>query len=166
MNKKINPVFAIPLIAFLFMASLMSCKGKTSDADVKTSVDNAIAANASLSGVSTSVKDGVVTLSGEVKDDAAKASAETAARGINGVKSVTNNLTVAPPPAAPVVITADDPLKASVDATIKDYPGVAATIQDGVVTLTGEIKRADLQKLMKSLNTLKPKKIENKLTIK
>jgi hypothetical protein len=64
------------------------------------------------------------------------------------------------------VITADDPLKASVDATIKDYPGVAATIQDGVVTLTGEIKRADLQKLMKSLNTLKPKKIENKLTIK
>jgi hypothetical protein len=48
----------------------------------------------------------------------------------------------------------------------KHYPGVSATIQDGVVTLTGEIKRADLQKLMKSLNTLKPKKIENKLTIK
>jgi osmotically-inducible protein OsmY len=88
MSKKINPVLAIPLIAFLFMTSLMSCKGKTSDADVKTSVDNAIAANASLSGVSTSVKDGVVTLSGEVKDDAAKASAENSGRGINGVKSV------------------------------------------------------------------------------
>jgi len=162
MNKKINPV----IVSFLLIASLVSCKGKMSDADVKTSVDNAIAANASLSGVSTSVKDGVVTLSGEVRDDAAKASAEAAARGINGVKSVTNNLTVAPPPSAPVVITADDPLKASVDATIKAYPGVVANIQDGVVTLTGEIKRADLQKLMVALNTLKPKKIENKLTIK
>ena len=166
MNKRINPVLALPLIVFFLMASFISCKSKTSDADVKTSVDNAIAANSSLSGISTSVKDGVVTLTGEVKDDAAKASAETVARGINGVKSVNNNLTVAPPPPAPVVITADDPLKTSVDATIKAYPGVAATIQDGVVTLTGEIKKADLQKLMVALNTLKPKKIENKLTIK
>jgi hypothetical protein len=65
-----------------------------------------------------------------------------------------------------VVVTADDPLKASVDNTIKAYPGVNAAIQDGVITLTGEIKRADLQKLMVSLNSLKPKSIENKLTIK
>ena len=162
MNKKINLV----IVSFLLIASLLSCKGKTSDADVKTSVDNAITANANFSGVSTSVKDGVVTLSGEVKDDAAKASAETVARGINGVKSVTNNLTVAPPPAAPVVITADDPLKASVDATLKAYPGVTATIKDGVITLSGKIKRADNQKLMVALNSLKPKKIDNaQLTI-
>ena len=165
MNKKINQVLAIPLLVLFFIASLASCKQKVSDADLKTSVDNAIAANASLSGASTNVNDGVVTLTGEVKDDAAKASAETVAKGVKGVKSVVNNLTVAPPP-APVVITADDPLKASVDATIKTYPGVSATIQDGVVTLTGEIKKADLQKLMMALNTLKPKKIENKLTIK
>jgi hypothetical protein len=64
------------------------------------------------------------------------------------------------------VITADDPLKASVDNTIKPYPGVNATIQNGVITLTGEIKRADLQQLMAALNSLKPKSIENKLTIK
>ena len=111
------------------------------------------------------MKDGVVTLTGEVKDDASKASAETVAKGVKGVKSVVNNLTVAPAP-APVVITADDPLKTSVDATLKDFAGVSASVQDGVVTLTGEIKRADLQKLMMALNTLKPKKIENKLTIK
>ena len=165
MNKKINKVLAIPLLVFFLMASLISCKQKVSDADLKTSVDNAIAANTSLSGANATVKDGVVTLSGEVKDDAAKASAETVAKGVKGTKSVVNNLTVAPAP-APVVITADDPLKASVDATLRTYPGVSATIQDGVVTLTGEIKRADLQNLMMALNTLKPKKIENKLTIK
>lgn len=153
-------MLAVPLL-FLFV-STTSCKSKNSDADVKAAVDKAIAANG-LSTVSTSVNDGVVTLSGEVKDDSTKTAAETAARNVNGVKSVNNNLSVA---AAPVVITADDPLKASVDNTIKAYPGVSASIQDGIVTLTGEIKRADLQKLMMDLNSLKPKKIDNKLTIK
>ena len=156
----------LALPTFILFVSLAACNSKTSDADVKTSVDNAIAANSNLSGVYADVNDGVVTLTGQVKDETAKASAETTAKGVKGVKSVTNNLTVAPLPAAPVEITADDPLKASVDNTIKDYPGVAATVKDGVITLTGQIKRADLQNLMKALNTLKPKKIENQLTIK
>lgn len=154
-------------MVFFLIASVTSCKQKTSDADLKTAVEKSFAGTGgNLAGAYVDVKDGVVTLTGEVKTESAKASAETFAKGINGVKSVVNNLTVAPPPSAPVVITADDPLKTSVDATIKAYPGVSATIQDGVVTLTGEIKRADLQKLMMALNTLKPKKIENKLTIK
>jgi len=161
MRKRIMLMFAVP--ALLLIVSTTSCNSKTSDADVKTAVDKAIAANAGPSTVSTSVNDGVVTLSGEVKDEATKTAAETAARGVNGVKSVTNNLSITPPP---VVITADDPLKASVDNTIKPYPGVNATIQNGVITLTGEIKRADLQQLMAALNSLKPKSIENKLTIK
>src|SRR4030095_9181964 len=160
MNKRINRVFAIPLAVFFLIASVISCKQKTSDADLKTAVDNAIAANSNLSGTYADVKDGVVTLSGEVKTDAAKESAETAAKGINGVKSVVNNLTVAPAP-APVEITPDDPLKAAVENTIKPYPGVKATIQNGVVTLSGEIKKADLQKLMIALNSLKPKSIDN-----
>jgi hyperosmotically inducible protein len=166
MNKRINQVFALPLALLFLIALITSCKQKTTDADIKIAVDNSIAANSSLSGTSTDVKDGVVTLSGEVKDDAAKTSAEDAAKGVNGVKSVVNNLTVAPAQ-APVVITADDPLKVSVDATIKAYTGVKATVQDGVVTLTGEIKKANLQKLMMALNALKPKSIDNtQLTIK
>jgi len=164
MNKRIS--LAIPLAMFFLIVSLTSCKQKTTDADIKTAVDSAIAANADLGGIRTAVNDGVVTLSGEVKDDAAKTSAEAAAKGVNGVKSVVNNLTVAPAQ-SPVVITADDPLKISVDATIKAYPGVKATVQNGVVTLTGEIKRADLQKMMMALNALKPKSIDNtQLTIK
>ena len=153
-------MLAVPVL-FLFVTTT-SCNSKAKDADIKTDVDKAIAANTDLSTVSTSVNEGVVTLSGEVKDETTKTAAETAARGVNGVKSVTNNLSVTPP----VVITTDDPLKASVDNTIKPYPGVNATIQDGIITLTGEIKRADLQQLMAALNSLKPKSIENKLTIK
>jgi len=154
------------LPTFILFVSLAACNSKTSDADVKTSVDNAIAANSNLTGTYTEVKDGVVTLTGQVKDESAKASAETTVKSVKGVKSVNNNLTVTPPPAAPVEVTADDPLKASVDNTVRSYPGVSASVNDGVITLTGQIKRADLQNLMKSLNSLKPKKIENQLTIK
>ena len=162
MNKKIMQMLALP--TFILFVSLMACNSKPKDADVKAAVDKSIAAIPYLSGINTDVKDGVVTLSGQVTGDAEKSGAEAAVKGVNGVKSVVNNLTVAPPP-APVEITADDPLKASVDNTIKAYPGVTATVKDGVITLTGQIKRADLQKLMMALNTLKPKKIENQLTI-
>ena len=164
MSKRIIQVLIIPLLTFFLITSVTSCKSKVKDADVKTAVDNAIAASPNLSGTYVDVKDGVATLTGEVKDEAARSAAETTAKGVKGVKSVVNNLTVAPAP-APVVITADDPLRTSVDATVKTYPGVSATVNDGVVTLTGSIKRDDLQKLMVALNTLKPKKIENKLTI-
>ena len=149
----------------ILFVSLAACNSKPKDADVKAAVDKSIAAIPYLSEINTDVKDGVVTLSGQVKDDGEKLGAEAAAKAVNGVKSVINNITIAPPPAAPVVITADDPLKASVDNTIKAYPGVTATVNDGVITLTGQIKKADLQKLMMALNTLKPKKIENQLTI-
>ena len=79
---------------------------------------------------------------------------------------MTNNISVAPAPQAPVEVTADDPLRTSVNDAIKDHPGVTASINDGVITLTGEIKKADLPTLMQKLNALKPKKIENQLTIK
>jgi len=164
MHKRIMLMLTVPVL-FLFV-STTSCNSKPKDADIKTDVDKAIATNSNLSGVSATVNEGVVTLSGEVKDETTKGIAATTASGVKGVKSVNNNVTVAPPPAAPVEITADDPLKASVDNTIKAYPGVAATIKDGVITLTGQIKKADLQKLMQTLSTLKPKKIDNtQLTI-
>ena len=162
MIKRINPVLAL----IFFIALVTSCNSKPKDADIKAAVDKSIAAVPYLSGIYTDVKDGVVTLSGQVTGDAEKLGAESAAKSVNGVKSVVNNITVAPPP-APVQITPDDPLKAAVDNAIRTYPGVKASIQNGVVTLSGEIKKADLQKLMIALNSLKPKSIDNtQLTIK
>jgi hyperosmotically inducible protein len=163
MSKRILLLLMAPVL-FLSVATT-SCSSKPKDADIKADVDKAIAANSDLSGISTTVNEGVVTLSGEVMSETTRTSAETTARQVKGVKSVTNNVTVAVPPPT-VTITPDDPLKVSVDNTIKDYPGVTASINDGVVTLTGEIKRTDLTKLMAALNALKPKKVENKLTIK
>ncbi|MEP6764481.1 MAG: BON domain-containing protein, partial [Gemmatimonadaceae bacterium] len=85
-------------------------------------------------------------------------------KAVKGISSVADNATVAPPP-PPVVISADDALKMTVAAALKDYSTVSADIKDGVVTLTGNIKKADLPKMMQALNALHPKKIMNKTTI-
>ena len=166
MGTKLAKVL-MPLVAVAVMSLTMpSCGVK--DSDIQAAVTEKAATTPELSGISATVVAGVVTLTGEFKDEASKAAGEAAVKGIKGVKSVVNNGTVTPPPPppAPVVIAADDPLTKSVNDAVKDYPGVTASVKDGVVTLTGEIKRSSLQNLMQSLNTLKPKKIDNKLTVK
>ena len=71
-----------------------------------------------------------------------------------------------PPPPPPVAVTPDSNLSQGVTDATKDFPTVKASVNNGEITLTGSIKRADLQKLMQTLNTLNPSKINNQLTIK
>ncbi len=156
----------LPALALFAAISFTSCKPK--DADIKASVEKSLKEDAATSGVLVMVNDGVATLSGEVKDDAAKAESATKAGGVKGVSSVVNNTTVTAPMVAPapVEIAADDPLMASVKDATKDFPTVTATVAAGVITLSGSIAKASLPKLMMALNGLHPKKIENKLTVK
>src|SRR5579871_2605481 len=167
MNKR--PLsWAALLLGILFMsATLVSCGVK--DSTIQEEIADAAKATPELATVNSTVKDGVVTLSGEVKDDAAKAASEAAVKAIKGVKSIVNNITITPPPPpAPVVtVNPDDELKKGVTDATKDFPTVKADVADGIITLTGDIKRSSLQKLMESLHSLKPKRIDNsKLTIK
>lgn len=75
--------------------------------------------------------------------------------------------TVAPvPEPAPIEIANDNALTTGVKDATKDYPGVKAEVNNGEITLTGQIQRNKLPNLMQSLSSLKPKKINNQLTIK
>ena len=51
--------------------------------------------------VSAMVKDGVVTLTGEVESETLKTLAETSVSGVKGVKSIVNSVTVKPPGPTP-----------------------------------------------------------------
>lgn len=85
----------------------------------------------------------------------------------NGNTADTTSMTApAPVSPAPVEIAPDTALQAGVRDATKDYPGVKADVNNGEITLTGEVKRSRLANLMMSLNSLKPKKINNQLTIK
>ena len=153
--KKIFAIATIALMAF----AMPSCKSKVSDADVKSAVEAKLS---STPGLSVNVTDGAVTIDGSVADDATKAAIEAALKEVKGVKSVANNVTVAPPP----VINNDAALSELVVAALKDNPTVKAAIADSIITLTGEAKKADLQSIMQKVQALKPKKVDNKITIK
>lgn len=154
------------LMAVFLSSSILFFSCTPKDSDIQANVQ---AKMKSMPGIAVSVTDGVATLTGECADNTAKDEATTEAKGVKGVKSVVNNCTVTPPPPPPpaaVTVSPDDALMQGVTDATKDFPDVKAAVADGVVTLTGSIKRADLKTLMMSLNTLKPKKIDNKLTIK
>jgi osmotically-inducible protein OsmY len=166
MNKRPFNCAALILGVLFMSATLVSCGVK--DSTIQEKISEAAKATPELATVTSNVKDGVVTLTGEVKDDAAKAASEAAVKAIKGVKDVVDNITITPPPPPPPVVTInpDDELKKGVTDATKDFASVKADVADGVITLTGDIKRSSLPKLMQSLNSLKPKKINNQLTIK
>jgi len=160
---KLKPILFSALVFCLF---IIGCKGKTNDADLQSAVSDKLKENTSVANVTATVNEGVVTLTGECADDNCKSSAEAAAKSVSGVKEVVNNITVASDMQAPVTISPDNTLRDSVNETLKSYIGVTATVNDGVVTLNGTIKKDDLQPLMMKLNSFRPQKIENKLVVK
>ncbi|MFB9076372.1 BON domain-containing protein [Flavobacterium procerum] len=151
------------LLGMALAVALTACKPK--DADIEKEIITKIS---SMPDVGVSVKDGVATISGICKDEALRQNAENTVKGVKGVKSVINNcvIPVQEPVATPIEINPDTALNTSINEVVKSYKGVNASVKDGVVTLTGEIKRNQLGSLIKSVQELKPKKVENKLTIK
>lgn len=167
MNKKPLKSVTYFMMALFISVALLSCGVK--DSTIQKQIAEAAVTTPAMNGVSATVAEGVVTLTGEVKEDASKAACESAVKSIKGVKSVVNNITIAappPPPAAIPEVAQDVALTKGVTDATKDFPAIKATVADGVITLTGEIKRSALPKLMQTLNSLQPKKIDNQLTIK
>ena len=160
MKVRISRLLLI-FVALAFISSTTpGCKSKEKDEDVQTSVETALRANPETAGLTADVKNGVAIVSGETKDEAAKVKATELASGIKGVKSVENNATIAAPPPPPVVITADDPLTSAVKDATKDYPAITATVNNGVIAVSGELKANEWKKLKMTLDGLKPKKVD------
>lgn len=153
---------AITLILALGM-SVASCK-KVNDAEVQKAAQEVLMADPALAGVAVTVQEQVATLTGIVEDDAAKAAAESAVAAVVNVKSVVNNIEVVPP--APDYSELDAAINAALADAMKDHATVTATVQDGVITLNGEIRERDLPTLMEKMNALNPVQIVNNLTVK
>ncbi|AFD08067.1 BON domain-containing protein [Solitalea canadensis] len=165
MRSKISNWLPSVLILLLTTAILTSCGPK--DSEISSEVNKTITAYGP--NVSATVEKGVVTLIGEVNDESSKTALEASVKGIKGVKSVVNNTTVKPAPAPEptVTINPDDVLKTTIENsfTQKGITGVSFAIADGVVTLTGKVKKDDLMKVMQAVNEAKPRKVVNQLTI-
>ncbi len=152
------------VMAGMMFATLTFVACKPKDADIKTKVE-AILGECKMN---VDVKDGVVTLSGECKDDACKVNCEKNIAAIKGVKSIVNNCTISVPAeivVAPASITTilDEATQQKVKDGLKDIAGVTVTFMEDKAVLAGEITKANRMKLMQMLASAKVKSDVSKL---
>jgi osmotically-inducible protein OsmY len=155
-TKKMKKIALAFMMLAAFSVAFTSCKKKPKDEDIKAAIEKVVPA-----GIGVAVAEGSVTLTGKVETQDAFAAAEIAAKAVEGVKGITNKIEVVPP----VVINPDETLTQTVNAAIAAFAGIKAEVKDGVVTLSGNIKKDDLAKVMQAVQELKPKKVENKMNV-
>jgi len=149
------------LMAVVVSATMLFVSCKPKDADIKAAVEKALKADPMMTNTTVDVKDGVVTMGGECKDDACKAMCEKTVTAVKGVKSVVNNCTVAPPPAPPVAPPAslttvlDEATQQKVKDGLKDIPGVTVEFSGDKAVLKGEVTDANRMKIMQMLASAK-----------
>ncbi len=160
MKKGFRSVSLFLLLA-LVSFHMQSCKGNR-DPDIQNAIATETQNNPNLAGVSATVVDGVVTLTGQCEDEDCRKNAEKAVKKIDGVKDITNNITIT----SSVTIRPDEELRENAEKIISKYKNVQAGVSNGIITLRGEVKKDKLPQLMIDLNDLHPKRIENQLVVK
>lgn len=151
----------LTLLTLTFVLVLGACGKK--DSDIQKAVQDKLAAD-SVTGVTATVKDGVATLSGEVADVTVKNKAEAAAKTVDGVKSVTNNITLKPLPVA--TPAAPDPaLTGKINENLKKAgcTGATAEVVNGKVTIKGTVPEAKYVECIQVVNQSGVTGIDNQL---
>ena len=130
------------LTVLMLAIGVMAAACGKSDADITKAVTDKLKADG-VNGVTASVKDGVVTLTGEVADVTVKSKAEASAKAVEGVKSVTNSVTTKPLPTA-TPAAADPALTGKINEDLKKAgcTWASAAAVNGVVTVVGEVPAA------------------------
>jgi len=145
--------------------SMQSCQ--SNDAKVQDQVEKALKSD--YSSVSSSLKSGVVTLTGVVDSQSEKTAAGNMARSVKDVKSVVNNITVRETaPATPTMTYNDDNIRSSIanKLSAEGYKNVEVQVHNGEVNLSGELKRDDLRRVMQIANETNPRKVNNNITLR
>jgi osmotically-inducible protein OsmY len=156
--------FKVLAVLSLLMVVMLGACGGASDADLTAAADKALKGDDTTSTVTVEVKEGVATIQGMVKDDAAKAKAAELAK-VEGVKSVTNDVEVTPPP--PAAKGNDAEVTTSISEALKKAGCAAVTVdvKEGVATLGGKIDAKQMPKCVMAAQEAGAKKVENKINL-
>ena len=156
--------FKFLAVISLMMVVMLGACGGASDADLQSASDKALKGDESTSMVTVEVKDGVATIKGMVKDDAAKAKAAELAK-VEGVKSVTNDVEVTPPP--PAAKGDDTEVTAKITEGLKKAGCATVTVEvkEGVATLGGKVDAKQMPKCVQAAQEAGAKKVQNKINL-
>jgi hyperosmotically inducible periplasmic protein len=153
------------LLLIAYVTVFLSCKDKRNEKDITESVHSTT--SVIDKNIQVSVDSGVVTLRGEVADEATKTAALNAVKHIEGVKSIESYLTVKAAVKAPQMSQQDIQLKAAIDSSLslQGIHGVDITVSNGEVLLRGEVTRPQEIAIMKIAGDAHPAKLSNFLTV-
>ncbi len=148
------------LLTMLFLSLLIaSCNSNPNDEDILKDVNDSLQAGKNTQTVNAAVKNGTVTLNGTCEGDDCVAEIEDKIRNVDGVKTIQNNVSMAPQ-------DTDLTLRTQVQSIIINYSGVQAEVANGIVVLRGTIDRGQLQPLLSELNDVNVLKIDNQLVVR
>ncbi len=144
------------------VALFVAACGGASDQDVQKAAQDNLAAQG-ITGVTVAVNDGVATLTGEVADVTVKNRAESAAR-VEGVTTVTNNITTRPLPQA-TPEAGDTVLQQRIEENLRKIgcTGATITVQSGVATISGTVPAAQFAECVKVVQESGALKLNNQL---
>lgn len=150
----IKPIFVIAVL----LSVIVSCNTKPDDKQIQDYVTQQLQDDKNYAGVNSSVKEGVVTLTGMCKGDNCVTDIKKNIKAVDGVTKVENNIVKNN--------STDMTMRTSIKTIITKYPGVQANLDAGVIVLRKDIDRDNLQSFISELSALHPEKIDNQLVVK
>ena len=175
------------ILAVLAFAVLSTACSQQADIGITTKVKSLLDSDRAISNaaqIQVTTEKKVVTLAGPVDSPATKAKAVIIAKGVEGVKKVVDNLTVAPSSVAaaqPAAVeaapgttaaTTDTAITQAVKEKLLLQPetsagNISVDTHDGVVTLTGTVKspQEKEQVIQTARNTQGVQRVEDKLSV-
>ena len=145
------------IATFLFAAAFItSC---TADKDIKADIAQKAKNDINFAGVTYTVKDEVVTLSGNCPSVKSRLKVWQAVKDVTVVKEIINRVQI-----SPVLLNDDFDLQQAADSILAGYPQAQATVKNHVVILDGKATKKDMDSLAVRIGRLYPGSIEVKLT--
>ncbi|HEY8298069.1 MAG TPA: BON domain-containing protein [Candidatus Baltobacteraceae bacterium] len=152
---RLAPIAVLALLCACSAAQQRQAQGTAQDALIATGVSSKLTSidlDASTN-VHVAVRNGAVTLSGQARSVSERNQYAGAARGIDGVSSVTNDLTVDPHLHGAQESVDDAALAAKVTGALAAQTGVNAfhvkpSVRGGVVTLNGTVDSSSVKATM------------------
>lgn len=132
---------------FLLAAiTLLSCN-LNQDKQIKAHINSLAKDNLNFAGVNYTVHNGTVTLFGNCPSDKTKGKVLQVVKEINVLKGIRDNVTI-----GPVVLGAEQQIKASIDSVLANYPLVSAEVNESKIELFGIVKQQESEKLLSAIS--------------
>jgi len=145
----------------LLLSSILFLGCKSQDKDIKKAIAVHAKEELMFAGINYIVTNGTATLTGNCPSQELKNKLVKRIRSTSGVKSVIDKTVI-----GSVVLDYDFVLKQKIDSVLSRYASVESSVKNGVVVLTGDLKKDESEQLLQSLNRLSIKNIVNNLSSK